>query len=241
MDLKEIAGLREAYASVYENVEDIDEANRAEKEYKLNDAEKLAARNTSSEYFRFNNKDPQSPNRIRAKGALHKADQEKRREKHEEKRGVKESYDLYDLVLEYLLDQGFCESVENAETMMAHMSEQWVDSIIEAANQSMYDKIEEVHGLGGHVNPRTGNYDNELNPQLKRSPGKAPGPSGMARTPLEKAGVKEKTVRETDPKRANRIKRGVSAMNRPEVKYAQGLAKGKAKGRREMRNSDDVD
>jgi hypothetical protein len=40
-------------------------------------------------------------------------------------------YDLYDLVLEYLLDEGLCESVENAEIMMAHMSESWVDAIVE--------------------------------------------------------------------------------------------------------------
>jgi hypothetical protein len=45
-----------------------------------------------------------------------------------------ESTDLYDLVLEYLLDEGLCESVENAEIMMAHMSESWVDSIVENYN-----------------------------------------------------------------------------------------------------------
>lgn len=103
------------------------------------------------------------------------------------------------------------------------------------------ETIDEVTGLGGHVNPRTGNYDNELNPQLKRSPGKAPGPSGMSKTPMEKASEKEKKVRETDPKRANRIKRGVASMYRPEVKYAQGLAKGRAAGRREMQDSYEQD
>jgi hypothetical protein len=45
-------------------------------------------------------------------------------------------YDLYDLVLEYLLDEGLCESVENAEIMMAHMSEQWIDSIVESSEDS---------------------------------------------------------------------------------------------------------
>jgi hypothetical protein len=49
------------------------------------------------------------------------------------KTGINDSYDydLYDLVLEYLLDEGLCETVENAEIMMAHMSEQWIDSIVE--------------------------------------------------------------------------------------------------------------
>jgi hypothetical protein len=49
-----------------------------------------------------------------------------------EMQAYKEEVDLYDLVLEYLLDEGLCESVENAEIMMAHMSEGWVDSIVES-------------------------------------------------------------------------------------------------------------
>jgi hypothetical protein len=51
-----------------------------------------------------------------------------------ERQAYKEDVDLYDLVLEYLLDEGLCESVENAEIMMAHMSEQWINSIIEESN-----------------------------------------------------------------------------------------------------------
>jgi hypothetical protein len=136
MESVDFKGLYESYRSVYtEEVEEIDEANRAEREFKLSEPEKLAARNTSSEYFRVSSKDPSGPMRFRAKGKLHADSQEKRRERHATKRGVKESpeYDLYDLVLEYLLDEGLCESVENAEIMMAHMSESWVESIIDEA------------------------------------------------------------------------------------------------------------
>jgi hypothetical protein len=43
---------------------------------------------------------------------------------------VRESYDFYDLVLNHLLDEGYCESEENAISMMAAMSEEWIDSII---------------------------------------------------------------------------------------------------------------
>jgi hypothetical protein len=102
------------------------------------------------------------------------------------------------------------------------------------------EELDEVTGMGGQVNARTGNYDKELNPQLKRSP-ELSDPSGMQKTPLEKAREKEKVVRETDPKRANRLKRGISTMYRPEVKYAQGFAKGKSQGRREMQDSYEVD
>ena len=41
--------------------------------------------------------------------------------------------DHYDIVLEYLLDEGLCESVENAEIMMAHMSEAWIEDILDEA------------------------------------------------------------------------------------------------------------
>lgn len=43
---------------------------------------------------------------------------------------MEESYDFYDLVLDHLLDEGYCESEENAISMMAAMSEEWIDSII---------------------------------------------------------------------------------------------------------------
>jgi hypothetical protein len=136
MNLKELQGFYEAYMNVYGDVEEseeLDEGNKAEREFQLSDPEKLAARNTSSAYFRFSPKDPKDPRRIRAKGALHIADQEKRQKRHKEKRGMKESYDNYDLVLEYLLDEGFCETEDKAEAMMAHMSEGWIESIIDEA------------------------------------------------------------------------------------------------------------
>ena len=41
-----------------------------------------------------------------------------------------ESYDLYDVILEYLLDEGYAETVENAESIMVNMSEEWMGNII---------------------------------------------------------------------------------------------------------------
>ena len=72
-----------------------------------------------------------------------------------------ESYDLYDLVLEYLLDEGLCESVENAEIMRAHMSEGWVDAIVES-----YEKIEEDADTVAHYNQLIKNRSN-LNKFIK--------------------------------------------------------------------------
>jgi hypothetical protein len=46
-------------------------------------------------------------------------------------RGVSaESYDAFDVVLEYLLDEGFAETVEGAEAIMVNMSEGWIETIL---------------------------------------------------------------------------------------------------------------
>ena len=43
-----------------------------------------------------------------------------------------ESYDLYDIILSHLLDEGYAETVEAAEVIMVNMSEEWRESIVEA-------------------------------------------------------------------------------------------------------------
>ena len=45
-------------------------------------------------------------------------------------------YDLYDVVLEHLLDEGFADTLEDAQVLMANMSEQWIESIVEASEDS---------------------------------------------------------------------------------------------------------
>ena len=47
------------------------------------------------------------------------------------KRGVSaESFDLYDIILSHLLDEGYAETPEAAEAIMVNMSEDWMGSII---------------------------------------------------------------------------------------------------------------
>lgn len=42
-----------------------------------------------------------------------------------------ETFDVYDVVLEHLLDEGYADSIESAESIMANMSEEWRDEIID--------------------------------------------------------------------------------------------------------------
>ena len=43
----------------------------------------------------------------------------------------KEQVDLYDIILSYLLDEGYAETPEAAEAIMVNMSEEWRESIID--------------------------------------------------------------------------------------------------------------
>jgi len=44
---------------------------------------------------------------------------------------MNEQADLYDIVSEYLVSEGFCDSYEDADVIMANMSEEWRESILE--------------------------------------------------------------------------------------------------------------
>jgi len=45
----------------------------------------------------------------------------------------KEEFDLYDIISDYLVSEGFCESYEDADVIMANMSEEWRESILDEA------------------------------------------------------------------------------------------------------------
>jgi hypothetical protein len=53
------------------------------------------------------------------------------------KESHKESYDLYDIILSHLLDEGYADTEDAAESIMVNMSEEWKQSIVEGDN---YDK-----------------------------------------------------------------------------------------------------
>ena len=58
------------------------------------------------------------------------SDQEKQRARG--RLGIGENYDLYDIILSHLLDEGYAETQESAERIMSNMSEEWRESILEA-------------------------------------------------------------------------------------------------------------
>ena len=57
--------------------------------------------------------------------------------------GIKmaDSYDLYDIILSHLLDEGYAETPEAAESIMVNMSEEWRESICEAEIEPPKERV----------------------------------------------------------------------------------------------------
>ena len=64
-------------------------------------------------------------------GKMHGQDQAKLKRDLQYKRSSRnEEYDIYDIILSHLLDEGYAETPEAAEAIMVNMSEEWRDSIV---------------------------------------------------------------------------------------------------------------
>jgi hypothetical protein len=57
--------------------------------------------------------------------------------------GMKEDYDLFDLVLEHLIDEGYADSLESAEAIIENMSDEWLETIFEA--EGSYGQTPKAH------------------------------------------------------------------------------------------------
>jgi hypothetical protein len=54
---------------------------------------------------------------------------------------IGENYDLYDIILSHLLDEGYAETPEAAERIMVNMSEEWRESICEAEIEPPKERV----------------------------------------------------------------------------------------------------
>lgn len=73
-------------------------------------------------------------------------------------RRLGEDVDLYDVVLEHLLDEGFADTEEAATVIMANMSEEWRDDIIEVTGGGKVEYKPTFRGpsgrSGGRISPQ---------------------------------------------------------------------------------------
>ena len=134
MDAQELRNLQEAYMEVVMN--ELDEG------YKELPVDKMVAKSKS---LSRKPKPPGSPrwgpndeaaSRIRKVAGTHSRAKVKKVEKANRERGTqREEYDLYDIILSHLLDEGYAETIESAEAIMVNMSEEWRDDIIEKSGE----------------------------------------------------------------------------------------------------------
>jgi hypothetical protein len=128
MDAQEFYGLMEAYQEVYEAKEEQGMSDSAKKYIRgRRYVEKIQGKKGVENY-------DNAP--VEAIGNWVSA---ARRRAHKAQRN--EQVDIYDLVLDHLLDEGFCDDVDAANVIMAHMSEEWLEGI-----------LNEVKGMG-YVHP----------------------------------------------------------------------------------------
>lgn len=97
---------------------------------------------------------------------------------------LEEEFDTFDVVLEYLVSEGFAETNENALAIMANMSEEWRRSILEADSiDAMRERAakrrKQRYGNtgGGRDDFRPYTKDDYDNPK----PGYGSGPSSQAK------------------------------------------------------------
>ena len=86
-----------------------------------------------------------------------------------DKQGIQDSYDLYDIILSHLLDEGYADTEQAAEAIMVNMSEDWRESIVEgAAGAFVPSKVDDSNNRRDMLKNR---YGQDVSPRI-------PGPSG---------------------------------------------------------------
>ena len=129
MDSQELRSLQEAYLDVY--TEDRD--GYGDKFTQDTDADKFIPGKSVPKVKTFGRPfGKYAPGKIILNDILKKLPAEEKKKPSREivRKNLNNSYDLYDIILSHLLDEGYAETQEAAEAIMVNMSEEWIGSII---------------------------------------------------------------------------------------------------------------
>ena len=122
MDSKELHNLHEAYLDVYEQDEILDEAEVMKHQKERSAIERRKKMKgyeppTKGVHGEIERRQAQKPPSKLRSGSL------------------PESYDLYDIILSHLLDEGYADTEQAAEAIMVNMSEEWREDIMEISDK----------------------------------------------------------------------------------------------------------
>ena len=141
MDAQELRNLQEAYMDVYDQEGVLDEVQIMRHQQlsadidKLRSANKGAVKRGNKPPYKLKNENPAQMERMRR--------DEKRPPSRLRSGKLPENYDLYDIILSHLLDEGYAETPEAAEAIMVNMSEGWREDICEGYKKFPYKKVED--------------------------------------------------------------------------------------------------
>ena len=121
MDAQELRNLQEAYMEVVEN-QQLDEEKRPLPVGKMD----AKAKELKSKFLKSKPGSPEAGKLISRVSQITGT---------RDSKVVSDSYDLYDIILSHLLDEGYAETPEAAEVIMVNMSEDWMQSIVEELEQ----------------------------------------------------------------------------------------------------------
>lgn len=139
MNYKDLSYLQEAYLGVYQNLDESDEARVR------SPGDPFAKKTYRKDVV----------DRARERAALAKKQVRTQQQ---------ESYDLYDVVLSHLLDEGYADTYESAEAIMVNMSEEWIDSIIDEEVEQL-DEISKGTAIRAYASGRSSEFEGQDSPK----------------------------------------------------------------------------
>jgi hypothetical protein len=131
MDVQDIRNLQEAYMEVVEN-QQLNELTPATPENVQRVVNRRLRQDRRNIHDGRGSSSPFWQRRVRADDAAKKYNE---RHGTNVKTSIGEQYDLYDIVMDYLLDEGYAETPEAAEAIMVNMSEEWRDGILQQLDE----------------------------------------------------------------------------------------------------------
>jgi len=155
MDSTELRNLHEAYLDVYEQDEILDEAEVMKHQQERDRIEGNKAREADrvkksrSAYGKLSRYSPPT------KGAHGEIERRQAQRPPSKLRSgsLPESYDLYNIILSHLIDEGYAETEDAAESIMVNMSEEWREEILDEAITSEKGKAKAAEMIAARSTP----------------------------------------------------------------------------------------
>ena len=139
MNSQELRNLQESYRQVYEADDPMTGFAKFKARMDREEAEKKAGKKTTSNSTSSQPSQSSSRETVAQRARRDRTFRDKMIQ--DRMRPLNNSYDLYDIILSHLLDEGYADTQEAAESIMVNMSEDWREDIVEVLTGERYKKV----------------------------------------------------------------------------------------------------